>query len=58
MSQFHPIPRFAAVIVNGAYRQYSGHPAPPGWSAQVDPTRTFALVESNAVGRAESCSQL
>jgi hypothetical protein len=25
----HPIPRFAVVILYGAYRQYSGHPAAP-----------------------------
>jgi len=32
ISAFHPIPRFAAVFLNGAYRQYSGHRADlAGW---------------------------
>jgi len=29
MMRIHAIPRFAAVILNGAYRQYSGHCAAP-----------------------------
>jgi hypothetical protein len=32
ISAFHPMPRFAAVFLNGAYRQYSGHQADlAGW---------------------------
>jgi hypothetical protein len=49
MTQNHPIPRLAAVIPNGAYRQYTGHQAALAWAAQADPQRS--LVAPNGFGR-------
>jgi len=43
MSRFHPPPRFAAVILNGACRQYSGHQAGFAGAAQPDPDLPLML---------------
>jgi hypothetical protein len=41
MSQFHPTRRFAAMILNGPYRQDSGHHAALDRAAQLDPYEPF-----------------
>jgi hypothetical protein len=43
MTQNHPIPRFAAVILSGAYRQCSGHQAGLAGAAQADLQQTLNL---------------
>ncbi len=45
MAHFHPIPRLAAAILSGSYRQYIGHPAAPDWPAEVDPKQPFVEAE-------------
>ena len=40
-SPSHPTPQLAVVILNGAYRQYSGHQAGRAGAAHADPEPTF-----------------
>ena|SRR5713226_9935201 len=44
-SGYHPTARFASVILNGACRQYSGHPAGLAGAAQTDPKQPFVEAE-------------
>jgi len=39
----HPIRQFALAGLNGAYRQYTGHPAAADWPAEVDPKQTLSV---------------
>src|SRR6266851_7862302 len=47
----HPTPRFAAAILSGSYRQYSGHPTDLGGAAQPDPKEAFPVTPAD--GRAD-----